>query len=85
MKLSLNSLTRSFILSEGAVPTINSWIQALSENINALKPRSLSEERRIEVMKHDLTELRRSSRRLQERVSRLEEQVNILQEEKNDV
>jgi len=84
MKFDLNSLTRKFILSEGVGPTLNSWVQALSENINALKPRSLSEERRVEVMKHQLRELRRASRRMQEQVNRLEEQVNILQEDKQD-
>jgi len=84
MKIDLNSLTRNFILNEGTGPTINSWIQALSENIGAFKPRTLSEERRIEVMKHQLRELRRSSRRMQENLTRLEEQVNILQEDKND-
>ena len=84
MKNSLNSITRNFILSEGQGPTINSWIQALTENVNAFKPRTISEERRIEVMKHQLRELRRVSRRMSEQINRLEEQVNILQEEKND-
>jgi len=85
MKVNLNSLTKNFILNEGNGPTINGWIQALSENIGALKPRSLSEERRIEVMKHNLRELRRASRRMQEQITKLEEQVNILQEDKNNV
>ena len=84
MKFNLNSLTKDFILNEGVGPTINSWVQALSENINALKPRSLSEERRIEVMKHQLRELRRSSRRMQEQINKLEEQVSFLQEEKKN-
>jgi len=84
MKVNLHSLTRSFIINEGAGPTINSWIQALSENISALKPRSLSEERRIEVMKHNLRELKRSSRRMQEQVNKLEEQVTLLQEGNNE-
>jgi len=84
MKLDLNSLTRNFILNEGVTPTINSWIQALSENISSFKPRTLSEERRIEVMKHQLRELRRSSRRLQEQVNMLEEQVNVLEEDKKN-
>jgi len=84
MKIDLNSLTRNFILSEGTGPTMNSWIQALSENVGAFKPRTLSEERRIEVMKHQLRELRRSSRRMQESLNKLEEQVNVLQEDKND-
>ena len=71
-------------MNEGVGPTINSWIQSLSENINALKARSLSEERRIEVMKHNLRELKRASRRMQEQITTLEEQVNILQEEKTN-
>ena len=85
MKVNLNSLARNFILSEGTGPTVNGWIQALSENINALKPRSLSEERRVEVMKHQLRELRRTSRRMQEQVNKLEEQVTLLQEDKENV
>tara|TARA_R100001594_G_scaffold139802_1_gene184507 strand:+ start:58 stop:312 length:255 start_codon:yes stop_codon:yes gene_type:complete len=84
MKLNLHSLTKEFILNEGKGPTINSWIQALSENIGALKPRSLSEERRVEVMKHQLRELRRASRRMQEQITRLEEQVTVLQEGNNE-
>ena len=84
MKFNLHSLTKEFILNEGKGPTINSWIQALAENIGALKPRSLSEERRIEVMKHNLRELKRASRRMQEQVNKLEEQVTILQEGNND-
>ena len=85
MKNSLNSITRNFILGEGQGPTINSWIQALSENVGAFKPRTISEERRIEVMKHQLRELRRSSRRMQENLTRLEEQVTLLQEDKENV
>tara|TARA_Y100000310_G_scaffold177962_1_gene177963 strand:- start:837 stop:1094 length:258 start_codon:yes stop_codon:yes gene_type:complete len=84
MKLDLNSLTRKFIVNEGVGPTLNSWIQSLSENINALRPRSLSEERRVEVMKHSLAELRRTARRMHDKIKMLEEQVNILQEDKSD-
>lgn len=84
MKFNLNSLTRDFIVNEGTGPTISSWIQALSENVNSLKPRSLSEERRVEVMKHQLHELRRTSRRMQEQINKLEEQVTILQEDKSN-
>lgn len=84
MKFSLHSITKSFIMNEGKGPTINTWIQALAENINALKPRSLSEERRVELMKHQLTELRRSSRRMQEQINTLTEELNFLQEGKKD-
>ena len=85
MKIDLRSLVRNFILNEGSGPTITSWVQALSENINALKPRSLSEERRVEVMKHQLRELKRCSRRMQEQLIKLEEQVTLLEEDKENV
>ena len=83
MKFDLNSLTKRFLVNEGEGPSIVSWVQALSENVNSLKARSLSEERRIEVMKHQMREVRRASRRMTEQISHLEEQVNILQETKN--
>ena len=41
MKPDFNLLTRGFILNEGVGPTINSWIQALSENISAFKARTV--------------------------------------------
>jgi uncharacterized coiled-coil protein SlyX len=77
-------MTKSIIMNEGKGPTINTWIQALTENINALKPRSLSEERRVELMKHQLAELRRASRRMQEQINTLTEELNFLQEGKKD-
>jgi len=76
----LNNLTKKFILSEGVAPTINSWIQALNDNIRSLNPSSVSDKRRVEVMKHQLTELKRSSRRMQEEIRFLQEQVSILEE-----
>jgi len=83
MKFDLDSITKQFILNEGSGPTITSWIQSLSEGINSLKPRSLSEQRRIEVMKHNLSELKRCARRMKEKISHLEEQVVLLQEDKD--
>ena len=85
MTINLNSLTRQFILSEGKGPNINSWIQALSESLAAMKPRTVSQGRRIEVMNHQLSELRRAARRMTERINVLEEQVHVLEEENKNV
>ncbi len=82
--INLNNLTKSFMVSEGAAPTINSWIQALGDNIKSLKPSSMTDKRRLEVMKHQLTELKRTSRRMQEEINVLKEEVNFLQEGKSD-
>ena len=84
MKLDLDKITKNFILTEGTGPTVVSWVQALSENIHSLKPRTVSENRRIEIMKHQIKEIKRSSRKMQEKISLLEEQVTTLKEEKNN-
>jgi hypothetical protein len=82
--ISLDKLTKNFILNEGKGPTINTWIQALAENISSLKPTTVSDKRRVELMKHQLTELKRSSRRMTEELRSLQEELKFLQEGKND-
>jgi SMC interacting uncharacterized protein involved in chromosome segregation len=83
MKIDFDRMTKDFILNEGQGPQLKSWVQALEENIRSFKPSSVKDHRRLEVMKHQIREIRRSSRRLQEQVNVLEEQLQILQEEKN--
>jgi hypothetical protein len=82
--ISLDKLTKNFILNEGKGPTINTWIQALAENISSLKPTTVSDKRRVELMKHQLTELKRTSRRMTEELRSLQEELKFLQEGKND-
>jgi hypothetical protein len=82
--ISLDKLTKNFILNEGKGPTINTWIQALAENISSLKPTTVSDKRRVELMKHKLTELKRTSRRMTEELRSLQEELKFLQEGKND-
>jgi hypothetical protein len=82
MKINGARLTRDFILNEGSGPTINTWIQGLLENVAAFKTRTVSESRRIELMKHQLREIRRSARRMNEEISILKETVQVLEEDK---
>tara|TARA_Y100000310_G_scaffold305229_1_gene345145 strand:- start:2096 stop:2347 length:252 start_codon:yes stop_codon:yes gene_type:complete len=77
----LNKITREFILNEGAAPTFQTWFQALYENLASLKPRTLSDQRRVDVMKHQLNELRRTTRQMHHKITQLEEQLQLLQEE----
>jgi hypothetical protein len=44
----------------------------------------VTDKRRIDLMKHQLTELRRITRRMDEQIKKLEEEVNFLQENKNE-
>ena len=67
-------------MNEGVAPTIESLIQVLQESIYGLKPRTRQEEKRYEVMRHQINEIRRSARRMTERLSLLEEENKTLQE-----
>jgi len=75
-------MTREFLLGEARAPSLGSYIQAISEVLGSITPRSQRDSRRIEIAKESLKEVRRHSRRLQERVTLLEEQVQILEESK---
>lgn len=88
----LNSITWRFI-KEGAdkkQPSIRSYLQSISEIIEAVSPKSRTDERRLEIAKNHLLEIKRSVTRLeekntflQEQLNELEEKVKILEEEKN--
>jgi len=75
-------MTREFIMGEAKAPSVASYIQSISEVLESITARSRTDERRIEVAKANLLEVRRRTRRLTERVSVLEEQVKILEENK---
>jgi hypothetical protein len=75
-------MTREFLLGESSPPSLASYIQSISEVLDSITPRSRMDERRIEVAKANIKEVRRHSRRLQERVNVLEEHVKVLEESK---
>jgi len=75
-------MTREFIMGEAKAPSVASYIQSISEVLESITARSRTDERRIEVAKANLLEVRRRTRWLTERVSVLEEQVKILEENK---
>jgi len=74
--------TREFLLGESTAPSLASYIQSVSEVLTSITPRTRTDERRIEVARANLKEVRRYTRRLQERVNLLEEQVKVLEESK---
>jgi hypothetical protein len=80
--MDLRRMTREFLLGEGRAPSVISYIQSISEVLESITARSRTDERRIEVAKANLLEVRRRTRRMTERVSVLEEQVKILEENK---
>jgi len=82
LRVDFRRLTRDFLLGESRAPSLASYIQSISEVLDAVSPRTRTDERRIDMAKQSLREVRRQSRRLQERVNVLEEQVKILEESK---
>ena len=78
--MDLRRLTRDFLLGESRKPTLATYLQSISEVLDAVTPRTKTDERRISMARESMREVRRHTRKLQERVKLLEEQVNILEE-----
>ena len=80
--MDLRRMTREFLLGESRDPSLASYIQSISEVLESVMPHTQRDKRKIEVAKANLKEVRRHTRRLQERVNVLEEQVHVLEESK---
>jgi uncharacterized protein (UPF0305 family) len=81
MKFDFDKMTRKFLMGEGRQEVNpHALLQALSETISSIKPRSLRDENKISIAKKHLHEITRSFRRLQEQVNILEEKLQVLEE-----
>ena len=82
----LDKLSRQFILNEGEIPpsSILTYVQSLQETLNNMKPRTQTESRRLNIARVHLREIKKSARRLQEKVSVLEEKLSILEESREE-
>ncbi len=82
--MSLNSDWQNFLTESLDEKTIFTYIQGLEEIISNLKPRTMTERRRMSLAKQHLREVKRYARRMQNEVSLLEEKLNILEESAGD-
>jgi hypothetical protein len=82
--MSLNSDWRDFLNESLDEKNIFTYIQGLQEIISNLKPRTMTEKRRLQLAKTHLREVKRFARRMENEVSLLQEKVNILEESKGD-
>ena len=81
--MDLNRMTRKFLMGESKdAPSIHAYLQSLKEALRGIRPRSASDQRRLEIAQEHLREVKRRTRQLQEKVSLLEEQVKVLEEGK---
>tara|TARA_A100001391_G_scaffold175075_1_gene137786 strand:- start:135 stop:398 length:264 start_codon:yes stop_codon:yes gene_type:complete len=80
-------MTKNFLLHEGEIPDANilTYVQALSEVIANMKPRTQAEGRRLSMAKQQLKEIKKMAKKMQERIGILEERVNVLEEIKEDL
>jgi hypothetical protein len=75
---------QKYLLNEEAERDIFMYIQALQEAISFFKPRSMKENRRLNLVRSNLREIKRHARRMENKVSVLEEKLNILEEQLNE-
>ena len=78
--MSLNSNWSDF-LNEGLdEKTIFTYIQGLEEIVSNLKPRTMTEKRRMSLAKQHIREVKRHARRMANENNVLQEKLNILEE-----
>jgi len=82
--MSLNSDWQKFLTESLDEKNIFTYIQGLQEIISNLKPRTITEKRRLQIAKTHLREVRRFARRMQNDMSVLQEKLNLLEESKGD-
>ena len=81
--MSLDSEWRSFLVNESLdEKTIFTYIQGLQEIISNLKPRTVSEKRRIQLARQHLSEVRKYARRMLNENIDLQDKLKLLEENK---
>jgi hypothetical protein len=80
----LNKRWKRFVLSEGNKPSVGVWVQTLSDNLNLFRAKTMQESKRIESMKFQLNEIKKSCVRLQKENQILKEENEILLQEKKE-
>ena len=75
---------RNFLNEDISEKNIFTYIQGLQEIISNLKPRTMTEKRRLQIAKTHLREVKRFARRMENEMSVLQEKLNILEESKGD-
>tara|TARA_R100000664_G_C2716715_1_gene111556 strand:+ start:195 stop:461 length:267 start_codon:yes stop_codon:yes gene_type:complete len=83
-EVSLDSNWQNFLNESLDEKTIFTYIQGLEEIISNLKPKTMTEKRRMSLAKQHIREVKRYARRLHNEVGILQEKLNILEESKGD-
>ena len=82
--MSLNSDWQDFLNESLDDKNIFTYIQGLQEIISNLKPKTMTEKRRLQLAKNHLREVKRFARRMNNDLNVLQEKLNILEESRGD-
>ena len=83
--MSLNDQWQKFLLDENiSEKTIFTYIQGLTEIIANIKPRTMTEKRRLSLAEGHLREVKRYARKMQNNIDLLQEPVDVLKEAQGD-
>jgi hypothetical protein len=83
--MSITRQWQKFVLNEEVdAKNIFAYIQGLQEIISNLKPKTLTEKRRITLAKQHLREVKKYARRMQTDITVLQEKLQILEESKGN-
>ena len=83
-QVSLEKNWQDFLYESLDEKTIFTYIQGLEEIISNLKPRTVTEKRRMSLAKQHLREVKRYARRMQGDMRVIQEKLSILEESKGD-
>tara|TARA_R100001079_G_C4310139_1_gene94757 strand:- start:17 stop:274 length:258 start_codon:yes stop_codon:yes gene_type:complete len=78
--MSIDSQWRDFLNENLDEKNIFTYIQGLQEIISNLKPRTMTEKRRLQLAKNHLREVKRFARKMNSDMDVLQEKLNILEE-----
>ena len=78
----LNRMTREFLLGEAVKPSVHSYLQSITETLDAIVPHTKRDALKLEMARSSVREVKREFRRINERLNLLEERVKILDENK---
>ena len=78
----IQKITKDFVqkINEGDAPQWRSYIQSIDEALSSVKVRTQRDSRKVELARHNLIEIRRHLKRMDERVVTLEEKLQVLEE-----
>ena len=83
--MSLNKDWNNFLIGESLDErNVFTYLQGLQEILSTMKPKSMTEERRLALAKQHLKEARRYARQMQNELQILEERLSILEESLNE-